>query len=362
MDQTVTTVTEETPAVNLADFLAGSLFSRHVTMEEALNAHTMVRYVMGHDGVYEVRHTDIGTFKIKAKTIKGAELITEGVDLNLPRIPVRILQQAISFFKAVMATFNNAEAIIQIYWSRDRHDYYVYVPKQEVSQAQCHYVNSMDDVQLNDLLVADIHSHNSMGAFFSGTDNADDQEPRISGVIGKLDTVMPEMKFRISMGGSYCEIKPDVIFQDMYPQAEFPLEWIDHVQKPQPVNYSRKKYGSVSKGLADDDRVTGAVVLPMSGGTATCLDFDKKPKKGKKKGKGKAQRSLLDEAVDEYRKDDIISQLTEDEIHALVYELTRRGHSDVILSAISDSEKDFENEFFGEPATRGGEPKYDAYP
>ena len=36
----------------------------------------------------------------------------------------------------------------------------------------------------------DIHSHNTMGAFWSGTDNADEKETRLFGVLGKITSIL----------------------------------------------------------------------------------------------------------------------------------------------------------------------------
>jgi PRTRC genetic system protein A len=49
-------------------------------------------------------------------------------------------------------------------------------------------------------ILLDLHSHGNMGAFWSGTDNGDEQGFRMYGVIGRLDTA-PEIRLRLGVYG-----------------------------------------------------------------------------------------------------------------------------------------------------------------
>ena len=48
--------------------------------------------------------------------------------------------------------------------------------------------------------VVDLHSHNSMPAFFSTTDDGDEGGLRFYAVIGKLGTSQPEIRVRVGVG------------------------------------------------------------------------------------------------------------------------------------------------------------------
>jgi PRTRC genetic system protein A len=51
-------------------------------------------------------------------------------------------------------------------------------------------------------VAVDLHSHGSLRAFFSGTDDADDAgSVKIAGVIGKLDAETPSAEFRLCVHG-----------------------------------------------------------------------------------------------------------------------------------------------------------------
>lgn len=73
----------------------------------------------------------------------------------------------------------------------------------------------------------------TMGAFFSGTDDADEKETRVFGVFGKLNTGACEYKFRVSVGGQHVPIELEEIFTDSFIESSiltpFPEEWLTKV-------------------------------------------------------------------------------------------------------------------------------------
>lgn len=63
--------------------------------------------------------------------------------------------------------------------------------------------------------VVDIHSHGSMGAFFSNTDNQDEQGLRLYMVVGKLDTLFPEVRLRVGVYGYFRDIQLEEVFHGL---------------------------------------------------------------------------------------------------------------------------------------------------
>ena len=55
-------------------------------------------------------------------------------------------------------------------------------------------------------MVAEFHSHGSSRAFFSTTDNEDEQGFRIYGVAGRLDTPQPELNLRVGVYGHFAPL------------------------------------------------------------------------------------------------------------------------------------------------------------
>jgi len=114
----------------------------------------------------------------------------------------------------------------------DNSEYFMHIADQEVSGASVKFKRD-PDLEQTHTLVLDIHSHNTMGAFFSGTDNADEKEARVYGVIGKLNQEWPEMKFRAGDGnGGWIELSVYDVFETPDVAVEFPTEWMEKVYKP----------------------------------------------------------------------------------------------------------------------------------
>jgi hypothetical protein len=69
-----------------------------------------------------------------------------------------------------------------------------------------------------------------MRAFFSATDNADEKATRVYAVIGNVLSYFPEIKVRISNGGKFHEIEPEVVFEDFTKATELALMWFSQLQ------------------------------------------------------------------------------------------------------------------------------------
>lgn len=146
------------------------------------------------------------------------------------KIPGDMFFQVKQFFLDVMDLGPSTyEAQIFIVWSKANRDYRIVVPKQRVSAAAVRY-DIGDLLTDDDVIICDIHSHNNMGAFFSGTDNNDDKKnPWISGVFGKLSTTM-ENKFRFNDGGGrHFPMEASDVF-DFGTSFQTPQSWLDQVE------------------------------------------------------------------------------------------------------------------------------------
>ena len=80
----------------------------------------------------------------------------------------------IAFFKEINCK-HGTEVMVQVYWDKDNKKYFIHCPEQTVSKASISYKR---DIELDKkcLLAADFHSHNTMGSFFSGTDDGDEKQ------------------------------------------------------------------------------------------------------------------------------------------------------------------------------------------
>ncbi len=68
--------------------------------------------------------------------------------------------------------------------------------------------------------VVDLHSHNSMAAFFSETDDADEGGLRFYAVVGKIDTAQPEIRVRVGVYGHHMQVPAEMVFDGLGPFVE----------------------------------------------------------------------------------------------------------------------------------------------
>ena len=92
----------------------------------------------------------------------------------------------------------------------DGSSYRLVVPKQRGSTASVLYQPPPD-------AVAEFHSHCSMRAFFSATDDADEQAFRIYGVVGRADTPTPELALRVGIYGYFGEASTEETIRRPHP-------------------------------------------------------------------------------------------------------------------------------------------------
>jgi len=197
-------------------------------MDEAEASGKLITLFPAKDGkVYEMRKTEMGKF---ITPITGSNMLSDvraGFTPALPLIPAELMFKIISFFRYYMGLGAEREALVNIYWDKVNRGYFVDVPKQIVTKASV-------DSEMNDdfscdryIHFMDVHSHNSMKAFFSAIDDTDEKATRLYTVIGRLDKCLPDIKTRFSNGGTFHEIDPAEVFERI--EMSFPIVWTENV-------------------------------------------------------------------------------------------------------------------------------------
>ena len=87
----------------------------------------------------------------------------------------------------------------------DGRAYRLVVPEQEGTATRLKYTPPAG-------VVAEFHSHGSSRAFFSATDDRDEQGFRIYGVAGRLDTPRPELSLRVGVYGHFAPLDWSQVF------------------------------------------------------------------------------------------------------------------------------------------------------
>ena len=162
------------------------------------------------DGQWLIRKNQIGQFCRKYKT-DGIPSLDDGPEPSfkfaLPRIPMDILKKQVSFYRDVMKDFSNAEAYSIVLYDKEEERYFLEIPKQRISGASVSYAQDelREKFPSNRYIeVISAHSHNTMGAFFSGVDDADEKGDMLYMVMGQLDKAVPAYKIRANVAGKEC--------------------------------------------------------------------------------------------------------------------------------------------------------------
>lgn len=157
-------------------------------------------YVLARNGLFVQTQGPLlkATVCITAAWVRGLLPQEERVDLPMGRIPRYVYDLALS----VLSADRRQEHYLAVTWEGE---YRLRVPNQETSTSGVKYERLPSTV-------LDIHSHGTMRAFFSGTDDRDEQGLRLSMVVGRLDTLMPEIEMRVGVYGYFAPVGIEEVF------------------------------------------------------------------------------------------------------------------------------------------------------
>lgn len=183
-----------------------------LTKAEAAQTNKPIVLLPSKDGrVYEQRRNEIGCFTAPAENVREFEDIQAEFKMALPKIPAHIFSKVMGFFKSISDELHY-EVLVHILYDTEEKEYIIKVPKQRISEAS---VNSETDEPYPDryIHVMDFHSHNTMPAVFSGTDNADEKETRLYAVAGRFNRTFPEITVRAGCAGKFIPLNPEDVFE-----------------------------------------------------------------------------------------------------------------------------------------------------
>ena len=201
------------------------------SMEQAEQSDKAITYIPAQDGrVYEMRRNEIGTFIAPSLHIAELEDIRAGFQMSLPRLPANLLTQIIAFFRRVCVDYGrDVEALVNVLWDREKGEYVLHVPPQRIDKASVETDLSEQPNPERYLHVMDVHSHNTMAARFSRTDDLDEQATRLYMVIGRLDRYYPDIRCRFACGGRHVEIPAEQVCKRT--DVPFAPDWLKAVQE-----------------------------------------------------------------------------------------------------------------------------------
>ena len=151
-------------------------------------------YALGSGGLYVQSESAHLTARIPVAPaeVRGLAPVTEKLELAHGPIPAHVFELGLAWLLAAPGT----ERFFAIGW--DQGAYRLVIPSQTGTGSSLTY-------QPPQGVIAEFHSHGGHPAFFSATDDRDEQGFRIYGVVGRLDTPAPELALRV---GIYCHFAP----------------------------------------------------------------------------------------------------------------------------------------------------------
>jgi hypothetical protein len=181
-------------------------------------------YILTGEGLFLYKVNDLFKSFTKCNVPNTPDLKTFIDSSKLPKIPRKYIDEAISFFKKVY-DIHKTESVLILYWNKNEFKWSC--PKQTVSSGSVSYEEEHQGEGWIPIL--HIHSHASMSAFHSGTDDKD--ENNVDGynvTVGKLNAE-PEFESRIILGKVKVKCSMSNIFDNWYGGADVPNEWLNQV-------------------------------------------------------------------------------------------------------------------------------------
>ena len=158
-------------------------------------------YVLGSGGVYVQSESAHLTARVMVAPceVRGLAPVAEKVSLFHGPIPAQLFELGLRWFQDDPDT----ERLFAVRW--DGRAYRLVVPPQAGTATSLAYRPPAG-------VVAEVHSHGSSRAFFSKTDDRDEQGFRIYGVAGRLDNDRPELSLRVGVYGLFAPVGWSQVF------------------------------------------------------------------------------------------------------------------------------------------------------
>lgn len=168
-------------------------------------------YVLAGDGVFLRAASDWLSvcMLIGGCTVRGLRPLGQYWLLRYGRLPQHIWAEMLAIVRA--AALDGNEVMMAVVRPANRYE--LVVPTQEVGPA---HVNITEPVAG---AVMELHSHCAYHAYFSVTDNRDEQGLRVYGAIGRVNSDRPEVALRVGAYGYFMPVTWGEVFEGEHPDV-----------------------------------------------------------------------------------------------------------------------------------------------
>jgi|WetSurSiteA1Bulk_404760.scaffolds.fasta_scaffold00030_29 PRTRC genetic system protein A len=173
-------------------------------------------YIIAKEGIFLKKKLDILESIVPVQNISFLQSINTMARMNIPKIPADVIARVILFFREIYK-IHRSEAIVLIFYNKDKRKFKMLPPFQKVSGGSLDY-NRTITVEGYDM-IGTIHSHGCMSAFHSGTDQHDEKSfDGLHITIGSVDEELVSISTSIVSNGTrfivetldYMELKKEV--------------------------------------------------------------------------------------------------------------------------------------------------------
>lgn len=188
-------------------------------------------YVVDSTGWKLFKRNGVSIALVAIEKLSGAEALSPHINFKAKKMPFSLLEKVIAFFKEVYRKYQS-EAVGYLYYSAADGAWDFVVPKQSASAAHADYEGAPQ--RRGWKCAGTIHSHGSMSAFHSGTDDADEEFfDGLHITIGRCDQLNVEFSTSLVVNGQRQMLEIwDVVADFSMPSA--PAEWVNSVKLPAP--------------------------------------------------------------------------------------------------------------------------------
>jgi PRTRC genetic system protein A len=154
------------------------------------------------------------------------------LELSYPRLPRVLLERAVAFFRLIYEEKYWESALILV-WNKTTRQMELLCPDQKADPGAVNY--DIPALPPNLLLVGDIHSHGSGGAYASFTDKEDEtNRPGVHIVAGRIMDKRPEFHIEVVVDGERFKVEDHGLILEGFENckhAEVPADWRPKVKK-----------------------------------------------------------------------------------------------------------------------------------
>lgn len=152
-------------------------------------------------------------------TVRGLPPLEPYLRLHHPRLPSVVLHRLLADARTRRdAEGGLVEALYRVVQRGQK--FALLAPPQQASIASV----TVTDTDTTESPLLEIHSHGTLPAFWSATDNRDEGGFRFYGVVGRVERDLPEIRLRLGVYGYWWDLPLGVLFEE---QEHEPPAWQD---------------------------------------------------------------------------------------------------------------------------------------